>query len=1715
MGGTDSPGSALGTQPGGAGRQSLERHYAHYLNQLIRKERRNRSIRLTRIAPSSTFDVHMCEELVPGTMGQVAGSCAASSSRAISILPDKIAQGLDASDLEDSGKGSALDPEAAKYARAHIHIKRLARNIRQEEEETGEQIGHVGFPFLEGRANGRTMRGPVILFPASLERKKVRNRHGWALVTKEQDPILNLALVKEIEKARGVRLEEINQEFNRLMDSMNSGEHRTLDGLFGLVSAWMEKVLDLHPALRVSEAGAIPPMTEDSVPDHWPLHMANRMAFGKFPQADVDMAGDYRQLREAKDDGGLISDLLGIARDGAGAGQDQAWDGGSGEETYNRRKDDINDVSARRLNTVFPSDTSQDMVILESKSSPITVVKGPPGTGKSQLIVNIAADAMYDGKRVLVVCQKRAALEVVHSRLASAGLDECAVLMNKESDDRRGVYRRMSDAIEKASKAADSGGTTASRLLGTPGAHMARRGEGYDRIIEGIDDTTSELVDIGNALSATHSSGASTHYLHCIARSGYSSKKIAAIDELDLPAADLWTFARRVGELQEQCIKYDDEAHPLHGRRSLSDVIRKDMDALKTALEKLAEISGGPLGEALRARHPCGASAHDVYSLARDGYETLGIPAIAGLDLGWEELEPLARRVGEMREGCVKYDDEAHPLHGRRSLAGAPAGARERLHDTLAMLEKMSGGPLGDALRARHPCGASAHDVYSLARDGYETLGIPAIAGLDLGWEELEPLARRVGEMREGCVKYDDEAHPLHGRRSLAGAPAGARERLHDTLARLADISESVIVCQDPGDQKDLCDILDTWGKRFPWALHRRGAARSSQRLAGRAIDEANMDGERLRARGGVEWWEKFDALREFFTDSKMESLKHSALPKGASGAGDYGKQEWTSMLEALGEYDQIRAHDARKDACPGRLLGVLELLRKNAVNRDWGDAVTQETCLKWIAELRVKHPMLAGTSNEAESGREWSSAMSRLGEFFEGATAARLEELAGSPDSGHAHWNSMLRAMEEYDQMASHDTARENSPQRVLDVLEGLRTRANGVDDWADAVTQEFCLKWIADLDRERPGLSKSIGPATLSEWAASIGTVCGFFDGEASARLRESAATPDSGHARWASMLGALADYEQIQEYDRDKARLPQPMARVVDALRVAVGAGGDWEDIVTQEVCLRWINDLDAGTDTLRGDPLPRYDRLRARLRDGISQQQGHVRESIVSRAQGAIKVLKKHSPGLGGEEARWRDFSREVGRKRGKPVRILFEKYAENFLAIAPCWLMSPAAACRILPLQKGLFDLVIVDEASQLTVERSLPVLYRGRRAVIAGDDKQLTPFDLFQARYDDEDDDEIDTFGEESLFDKASAMCPTSFLSWHYRSKYQELIDFSNHAFYAGNLNVAPNVVIHPKDPPIRWIQCNGVWANQKNSVEVHKSVELVYETWKNSPSTRLPSVAIVTFNVEQRDAILDEIENRYENDDVFHKLYDHAHSGDKAESLIVRNIENIQGDERDVVIFSIAYARAPDNVFRLRGGSLFTKGSENRLNVAITRARESMLVVVSLNPSDIKGTYTHLGPKRLRQFLEYAKATSERDEPAQKAVLGSLNDAMEITSDQSPQKFESPFEESVAKELASQGYTVHTQIGESGYRIDLAIVDQRDPTRYVVGIECDGAMFHSARSARERDVLRQDFLENRGWVIERVWSTNWYRNRPREVARITSRINEIYGGRD
>lgn len=465
-----------------------------------------------------------------------------------------------------------------------------------------------------------------------------------------------------------------------------------------------------------------------------------------------------------------------------------------------------------------------------------------------------------------------------------------------------------------------------------------------------------------------------------------------------------------------------------------------------------------------------------------------------------------------------------------------------------------------------------------------------------------------------------------------------------------------------------------------------------------------------------------------------------------------------------------------------------------------------------------------------------------------------------------------------------------------------------------------------------------------------------------------------------------------------------------------------------------------------------------------------------------------------------------------RKRKMSVNKFMAKYKLEMLDSIKIWLMTPEVVSDILPFDKNIFDLVIFDEASQLYVEKAIPAIYRAKKVIVAGDQKQLKPSSLGQGRILDEiDEDEIsDGFLEyESLLDAARYKYKHTMLNYHYRSRYEELIAFSNYAFYNGKLMVT-SLAKKSDEKPIERIKVeNGIWIDKKNEEEANQVVKLVKEilnTRKNNET-----IGVITFNSSQMNLIEDLIEKEKMLDINFATQMlseENRYSNGENISFFVKNIESVQGDERDIIIFCIGYAKNEKGRVAINFGWLNQDGGENRLNVAISRAKQKIYVVTSIEPEELIVDYTkNNGPKLFKQYLEYVKALSEGKNDLVKSQLLSLLDRNE--SDKQQLTFDSVFEEEVCQKLIEQGYNVETQYGVGGYRIDL-VIKSKDGKENLLGIECDGRLYHSSKYARERDYHRQKYLESRGWKIYRIWSTNWWKNPNLEIKKIDKYIEKI-----
>ena len=669
-----------------------------------------------------------------------------------------------------------------------------------------------------------------------------------------------------------------------------------------------------------------------------------------------------------------------------------------------------------------------------------------------------------------------------------------------------------------------------------------------------------------------------------------------------------------------------------------------------------------------------------------------------------------------------------------------------------------------------------------------------------------------------------------------------------------------------------------------------------------------------------------------------------------------------------------------------------------------------------------------------------------------------------------------------------------------------------------ADGVLLKSTVKSLGELfEKNDLQFDESESMLTLAlngkEILGQIGALSEFINKKETENIFKKSSNPDKLSLHIQNLLDCLPDFDSLQALDSRKVDLSPTLQKVLNRCVLKIAVNENWADTIKQEIFHYWIEIIEQDHPILKAGYFDDYKQNQKRLSELMDKKSDLLVRKIIHTIESSVDFL----PGMGNKrtkrETEYNALRHELGKKRKvKPVRILLEEYEHILFDIAPCWLASPEMVSNIFPLEQNIFDLVIVDEASQLAAERALPFLYRGERLVIAGDEKQLKPNNLFRVKEVEDEDEQDDTINIESLLVLAKRRYSAMTLRWHYRSRWQQLIDFSNHAFYHGMLQISPNVHLKTDEPPIRWVDCpGGMWENRSNIAEAAKVVDVLHGILQDYKKKKeMPTIGIITFNDQQRNIIMDEIEIRCKTDPAFENLYKKIEmpaSGKKDDEIFIRNIENVQGDERDIIIFSIGYAKDREGKFRLSFGTLNQDGGENRLNVAVTRASQKIIVVCSIDPRDMKVEGTkNPGPKRLKDFLVYARAVSDGDTEKVGQLLDSFSSGMNQTRSQTKQ-FDSEFEELVHDRLEARGFSVDTQVGQSGYRIDLAVVHPNDSSKYILGIECDGAMFHSGKSVRERDVMRQKFLERRGWNIDRIWSRNWWRDPDREVQRIQDKI--------
>ena len=689
----------------------------------------------------------------------------------------------------------------------------------------------------------------------------------------------------------------------------------------------------------------------------------------------------------------------------------------------------------------------------------------------------------------------------------------------------------------------------------------------------------------------------------------------------------------------------------------------------------------------------------------------------------------------------------------------------------------------------------------------------------------------------------------------------------------------------------------------------------------------------------------------------------------------------------------------------------------------------------------------------------------------------------------------------------ASRDLLSRLVPDGMLDGDASQRRRLAETFSWLNELHADRRAGEVDDTIHEI--LDRELDRAALRDHAERCRNAMAAFSGALDAVVVHLEVVPDrfpEGHALSDRSFSAFAAWLPSARGQLDSlsdiVRFNQQAARLADAgLQAVIETAVSWPDAGAH---------LTARFEHARLTAL-----ISAAFRDepSLAEFEGDTHQRIIERFRQLDLDLFQHNRALVAR-AHWKRLPSGQGggqigvlrrefekKRRHLPLRRLMAEAGNAILQIKPVFMMSPLSIAKFLPRSSVRFDLVIFDEASQVRPVDALGAILRAGQAVVVGDTRQLPPTSFFDRMADESADETEETTATADLESILGMFCacgaPERMLRWHYRSRHESLIAVSNHEFYDNRLVLFPSPDAQREEAGLHFRHDAGTCyerGNRRrfNAGEAGVVAEAVMEHARQRPGLTL---GVAAFSLSQACRIEDEVELRRREDPSAEAFFaDHPD-----EPFFVKNLENVQGDERDVILVSVGYGRIEGGYMPMNFGPLNQQGGERRLNVLITRARRRLEVHANFMADDLDlARAKSRGVAALKTFLRYAE-TGILDVPR---VSG--------------QDADSPFEEAVADELRGRGYTVDRQVGSAGFFIDLAVVDPRRSGRYLLGVECDGATYHSARSARDRDRLRQQVLEGLGWKIHRIWSTDWFMYPQREIEKVDEAIRRARSeGRD
>jgi hypothetical protein len=1472
-------------------------------------------------------------------------------------------------------------------------------------QETGMNVLHVAFGFLEWSdgIQTETSFAPLVLLQAEVQKRRTSEGTKFSIVGNGEEAELNTVLEEKLRSDFGIELPKF-------------------DGTS--IESYLKAVAEITPKKLT-----------------W--RVRRQVAIGVFPSARMAMYHDLDPSQPSFPASDIIQALL-------------AGGNSEGASPFADEYDvDEPEVESKVPYLIMDADSSQFSALVDVAQGKNVAIEGPPGTGKSQTIVNMIAGALGKGKRVLFVAEKLAALNVVKSRLEAVGLGEFLLPLQAEKSTReqviesirerlemdnsrvvreydekltqfRRVREQLAEYIELVSSSYAQTGLTVHEILGKSILTNPRlqdvsndvlgRGTIHAQFLSS--SGLASLLNIGDQLERAHSDSAGAKPIW---------KKTGLLNPDRFTIEDICALSRRASVQLVEVANARNTLTSCGLQNAPQEFLKAMLDCLQASLPLVNIFSPQPLIELLRddrieeletftAR--CKATSDDAAELSE----------LLAVNPSQEALAALKKIIAVCQRfeiATISREELATELTARLSSAQTSYRVAALLQPLIASVPASASWNVSEISTAKYLVDAAGREAlllrnmrtnepnssYRLSRLCEEGLELKAI-GAELATRSSLPKGMTVEQLTT-CASVLRSS----GTFSMFSAQYRGAKRLCLSIFRKSKFSkpnavllleELIDFCRREEEFNHHCTTTGLFGPEF---------------------------------RGLATRFDVFNALVRYYEDieSKFGRPTNASL-RAFLREGELSVLNLLPSFPATNlamNYEALRQRGLEMEADSHRIEQAIKELRacEHVLRNDDATRSELEGVEEGLAKLLENRVRLDGDQHvRAILGSAFSGYKTRVD---------KLDALAAWARGARKHARSVLEILQHAD---------------ANDVIAAIQPVLKAEDDAQSTLAQ------LTDLSKT---------------------DIHAFFDGvaprEAANKFEEAAADSDGlfAHAKFFSALHEV---------------LPHGILPLVEE-RLGVdhsldGLAGQCEALAVRQIA--------RSVYSAHGPKLTKYSGSKLdELRAALARQDREIIQ--LSRRQLRSHVQSSAQPPRGngvGRKSTWTNMAlieNELSKKqRFVPVRDLTQRAGQALLELKPCWMMSPLAVAQYIPKGALQFDLCIIDEASQMPPESAIGALLRCNQVVVVGDTNQLPPSSFFKALIDDDEVDEDEAVLSESVLEMANATFrPARRLRWHYRSRHSGLIKFSNRLVYDDNLVVFPSATEAMTRMGVEYRKIEGRYKAGTNPIEAKAVIDAALEFMRTDPDR---SLGIVTLNQKQRDLINEEFEYTVANDKRVQRYIEAwREKNDGLEEFFIKNLENVQGDERDVIFIGTVYGpeQAGARVMQ-RFGPINGLAGKRRLNVLLTRAKEKIVTFSSMTAGDIQADELgNPGTYMLKRWLEYSAS----------GVL----DAGDVT----PREPDSDFEMFVIEQIKSMGCVPVPQVGVAGYFIDIGIRHTDWPHGFILGVECDGASYHSAKSARDRDRLRQEVLEQLGWKLHRIWSTDWFNNPQRESEKLRKAITE------